>query len=613
MHTVAHRLAWLDQPAAAASAAPGPASAPGSVTPAAGPVTAAPGAGSGGVQRRLEAAYAQAERADDVAAMARVVLAQGGLRVNEQRGAAGDVMLARLRHLARRVDPASSLGLQLRTRLAAENDYLACGSLAILSMLEETTRLDDPAARALALGLAHHCLLGPGTPERAALRRELADELVGESVRTERTGDLLMGLFWQAVDHVVDGDRQAGRRIGELTEALAHCPHRGISYLAGVMDVMLTIRAGDLDRAEARAQECRQQGAAIEDLDALPNFVAHLATIRWYQGRSGELQTLLAQAADSTTPRAIDNSQYGALAVAAAANGDRPAAESAVAALRGRDLRDLPRSSTWLTTLSCLAEAAALLADADTAAEVYELLAPYADLPVIAGPGVVCLGSVQHALGVAALTAGRVDQAVEHLRAAVRRNLVLQHRPAVLMSRARYAQALARRGGPDDLALAREILVVAAQEAGRLGLPLPEFGDRQPEEQPAATCVRDGQQWQLRYGRRHLRLPATVGIAHLAVLLGNPGRDIPAVELAAGPAAVRSTGAPAQPLLGELAAATGLGRRARTFTTDHERARLSVSKAIHRALNAVSRADPMIGEHLRRSVRTGAQCSYRPG
>jgi hypothetical protein len=231
---------------------------------------------------------------------------------------------------------------------------------------------------------------------------------------------------------------------------------------------------------------------------------------------------------------------------------------------------------------------------------------------------------VQHALGIAALTAGRVDQAVEHLRAAVRRNLVLQHRPAVLMSRARYAQALARRGGPDDLALAREILVVAAQEADRLACRCRTSataagraagGHLRPRRPAVAAPVRPA---------GTCGLPATVGIAHLAVLLGNPAATSPPSTCAAGLAAVRldrragpaaagsrgtrqyrqrvaeleariddltardrhddATAAVAERdwLLGELAAATGLGRRARTFTTTTSAPGLSVSKAIHR-------------------------------
>lgn len=506
----------------------------------------------------------------------------------------------------------------------------------------------------MALNLAHHCLAVPVGAERAALRRELASELVGESARTEWCSDLLMGLLWQTVDHFLDGDRQAERRLSELKEALRHYERPGIGYLVSAIDVMLTIRTGDLARAEAQARACHEIGLAVEDLDATPCFISHLAAIHWYQGRMGQLQPMLLDAVHSPTLRVVDNAPYGALAVAAAANGDRLTAAHMLATLCGRDLSELPRSCTWLATMYSIAEAAYLLAETELAEQVYELVRPYAELPVMVGLGIMCLGSVQHVLGVAALTAGRLDLAVQHLRAAVRDNQALRHRPALVMSRARYAQALTRRGGPDDLPAARRALAIAGQEAEQLGLPLPEYGDEQPATPSQATCTRTGQQWTLQLGGRKLLVRDTVGISYVAVLLANPGRDVPALELAAGLEAVRSAGASAQPvldrtaieryrlriaeltdqidefhsgdqpdradaaaaerdwLLGEIASATGLARRARTFSNEHEKARLAVTKAIRRTIRSVNGADPVVGAHLARSIKTGARCSYRP-
>jgi hypothetical protein len=65
-------------------------------------------------------------------------------------------------------------------------------------------------------------------------------------------------------------------------------------------------------------------------------------------------------------------------------------------------------------------------------------------------------------------------------------------------------------------------------------------------------------------------------------------------------------------LTAELAAATGLGGRPRQFTDSAERARIAVGKAIRRALQRVSAADPVIGEALRATVQTGTRCAYRP-
>jgi hypothetical protein len=62
--------------------------------------------------------------------------------------------------------------------------------------------------------------------------------------------------------------------------------------------------------------------------------------------------------------------------------------------------------------------------------------------------GVTCFGSAHQCLGVASLTSGQLDRAVDHLRAAVQHNLALAHWPAVVTSRQPLAQAYALRRGP---------------------------------------------------------------------------------------------------------------------------------------------------------------------
>src|SRR2546429_388560 len=99
---------------------------------------------------------------------------------------------------------------------------------AILAILDEARGTECALARADALSLAHHCLLGPGHGE---LRRALADELVGASARTQRRSDLLMGLLWQTVDLVLDADPLAERRLVELSDLLATEDHLAVGYL----------------------------------------------------------------------------------------------------------------------------------------------------------------------------------------------------------------------------------------------------------------------------------------------------------------------------------------------------------------------------------------------
>lgn len=65
-------------------------------------------------------------------------------------------------------------------------------------------------------------------------------------------------------------------------------------------------------------------------------------------------------------------------------------------------------------------------------------------------------------------------------------------------------------------------------------------------------------------------------------------------------------------LADELGRATGLGGRARSETSQSEKARVAVTKAIRSAIQRVIEVEPEIGAHLDAAVKTGTFCSYRP-
>jgi hypothetical protein len=391
----------------------------------------------------FERAYRLAVAADDVQAMALAALGRAGLWVSEQRTVSGAAQLeARLADVLPLLDAQTPLALRVRARLAAEADYRAGEHAAIMAVLNEIRAAPalDPMLLTEALSLAHHCLLGP---DQVRARQELAAELIRASFRTERRGDLLMGLLWRTVDSFAAGDPHAERLLRELRDQLAERDHLAIGFVVSAIDVMLAIRGGRLDEAEALVASCAKSGAAAGDIDNEWWPGAQLVTVRWYQGRLAELLPMLRDVVHSPALSSVDDSSVAALAVAAALSGDRALAASLLAALGGRGLAGLARSSSWLVTMNGIVEAAFLLDDADVAASAYELLRPYAHLPMVGSLGITCFGSAQQALGVAALTTGQADRAVDHLRAAVQHNLALGHWPAVLASRRRLAQAYA--------------------------------------------------------------------------------------------------------------------------------------------------------------------------
>ncbi|HUB39872.1 MAG TPA: hypothetical protein VMA72_13545 [Streptosporangiaceae bacterium] len=627
----------------------------------------------------FERAYQLAERAANAGAMAQAALGLAGLWVSERRTATGAGMLeARLQHVLPMLEERSVLALRVRARLAAEADYRRGEHEAILALLDEARAAADPVALAEILGLAHHCVLGP---DDLALRRDLAVELVRTSFRTGRRSDRLMGLMWQTVDAYCAADPHAGRLLEELRGELSQDDHRAVGFIVSAIDVMLAIRAGHLDDAESLVAICAKNGVTAGDIDAEWWPGGQLVTIRWYQGRLGELLPMLEDRVYSQALSAVDNSTVVALAVAAALTGDRLTAASCLASLSGSDLADLPRSSSWLVTMNGVVEVAHLLADADVASAAYDLLLPFARLPMIGGPGVSCFGSTHQALGLASLTARELDRGIDHLRLAVQHNLALGHWPAVVSCRRRLADAYAVRDRQGDAEAAQRELDAAAVEAGALGLAVPaaraaitrarttddtatrdtatrDIATRGDAVAPGvATCTRVGRRWQLTLLGRSVLVEDSIGMLHLAVLIANPRREIPAADLVSGLAALRGGGdsGAGQPaldpqavsayrrrlkqlnaaideleagdaadqaaslrverdwIMAQLANAAGLSGRTRFFSDEGERARVAVGKAIRRALARITEADADIGDHLRQRVHTGKRCSYWPG
>ena len=189
-----------------------------------------------------------------------------------------------------------------------------------------------------------------------------------------------------------------------------------------------------------------------------------------------------------------------------------------------------------------------------------------------------------------------------------------------------------------------------------------------PSKKVAAgsSFTREGDYWTIVYEGTTSRLKDAKGLRYLAHLLGNPNREVHALDLVGAvegraPAtgktapdlqseglgdagAVLDAKAKAQyrkrleelqediaeaedfndperaaraqeemdALLEQLGAAVGLGGRDRKAASQAERARLSVTKAIKSAVTRIGEADAALGRHLVTTIRTGIYCSYNP-
>jgi len=165
-----------------------------------------------------------------------------------------------------------------------------------------------------------------------------------------------------------------------------------------------------------------------------------------------------------------------------------------------------------------------------------------------------------------------------------------------------------------------------------------------------ARFVRSGDLWEVGFEGLTVHVAATRGMDDLAVLLGQPGREVHCLELAGAGAVEADTGevidaqarrgyearirdlqediddadanhdlaraerarAELDALVEHLTSALGLAGRGRRQGGTTERARSAVTHRIRNAMRRIADAHPALGRHLTASVSTGTYCRYQP-
>lgn len=607
-------------------------------------------------RRVYERGAAAAERAAEPLARARAALGLGGFWLDEHRDQVDRERVLGVQRSALDGLPAHAKGLRARltVRLAAEAVYDGAAIEPVLDALAAARQLGDPRVLAEALSNSHHAMLAP---EHLDDRRSLAEELIRVASAAGDDLRVLSGLLWKVVNMFHAGDRRAPRVLDELRRRTDAIGCRSISYIVAAIDVMQLIRDGRLDDAEVVAHECFEFGVDVGDADATGYYGAHLLTIRWLQDRDGELLDLARSISTSSTLVVPEFAFAAATAGIAARAGCIDEAAASLRVLCADGLDALPRSSTWLSGIVNITEAAWTIGDAGVAREAYRLLEPFAARPAMPSLAVSCSGLVERALGLAALTFADAALAVDHLSRAVTGNIDLGNRPMTVIARADLATALVVRDRPGDRALAIiefRRAAVAAVEIGmgaraeawrRRAAELSDVGDRDD-----VVLRRDGSRWVVDLDDRQVTVPDLVGVGYLGDLLANPGHEIAALELCGGSAvegahhelidrqalaayrrrvneidALLETAHRAgrgTPVLGlneerealraELSSVLAPSGRSRRFTDSEERARTAVRKAITRAIDVIAAADDGLGSELRATVTTGRSCTYVP-
>nr|WP_157527358.1 hypothetical protein [Kibdelosporangium sp. MJ126-NF4] len=577
--------------------------------------------------------------------LAEAAVGLGGMSVNKYRTKADRARTKSLLHGAIEQLPvgADVLRARLRTRLTAEEAFENATLDGMLEALDDARRTGDQLALAEALSLTHHAMFSPQYGEQ---RLAVAEELIVVAAAAGLDTLTLVGICRRTIDLFHLGDPRAERSLTELGRRASALESRSVLYIHSAMEVMLLVRAGRLDEAADQAAVCYQRGAELGDADALAYYHAQLFSIRWLQGRGSELADLAEQMANSPTMPDLNFTFNATSALLAAEAGAHDRARSALQRITSIGLENIPYISTWLAFMFAVVHAAALLQEETVARQAYDLLLPYAHLPMVPSVGVTCLGSTELPLGMAALTFGDMDTAIDHLTRAVTANVRLGHRPLTAYARADLAEALLRRNNHGDRPRANELLDSAIAEANAMGMT--NRMGRCLKPQTISLGHRDNH-WVVGYGDRETTVDDLVGVRYLARLVANPGTEISALDLVSGGpdsanqpliddtaraaytarahvlvaeiteardnadhARVARLEVELDALTAEIERSTGRAGRSRAFTGSAERARIAVRKAITRAIDAVEAREPAAAMALRSTVTTGYQCSYRP-
>src|SRR5262249_45356489 len=153
------------------------------------------------------------------------------------------------------------------------------------------------------------------------------------------------------------------------------------------------------------------------------------------------------------------------------------------------------------------------------------------------------LGSVARYLGLLAATAGHSDEAAGHFEQALAANARMGARGWLAHTKANYARLLFGRDGAGDREHAIRLAAEAREVAGELGPSAPRARPselRAPpplpgEPAPAQTAIlrRDGPRWKVGLEDQTMALKDGPGVAYLATLLREPGREFHVLDLVA--------------------------------------------------------------------------------
>ncbi len=342
--------------------------------------------------------------------------------------------------------------------LPREVDHAAEVSAEALAMAR---RVGDESTLVTALMARHATRLHVAHAEE---RLRLMDEVV--QLRAGRPELSAEARMWRIYDLCELGQMDAARAEQQRLSRLARELHQPLlRHVALGWESVFTELAGDVEATERLGEEFFRAGERAQAYDARSTRAAKLFAIYRWQGRLDDLREEIEALASGVI--AVP-AWRAALALQQVVCGNREEGLAGARALVAR-LPRIPRDFFWLSAIAVLAEAVALCDDAESAAPLYDALAPYASRHTTHSFA-ASWGSVERPLGLLAATLGRRGDAEAHLRAALAANRAIDAPMLVAITECDLGELLGERelGASAERTARRLGLTVLAERAARL-------------------------------------------------------------------------------------------------------------------------------------------------
>ena len=396
----------------------------------------------GAARSAFTAARELALRRDDARLLAEAALGFAGLGITILDLDADAI--ARLEEALGRTDD-YVLRSRLQARLAVELYYAPDRSRSdtlSADAVASARHADDAGALAAALNARHVALW---RPDRVEERIAVAREMISAAGRADQRHTELQARNWLVTDLFELGDMTACREEiahhGRLADELRLPVFQWYTPLWAAVEAIL---AGRFEEGEQLLVEAEDAGNRAGDRNAelFPPMLRYVAQLEREEFADTDFSFVEDKIANSPAGPAYRAGYAWALA-------GRDEHERAREQLDAAMTYAHPFDANWLSCQAECAEASIILQDATYANVLYERLEPYAGRPATAARAICSYGAIDKSLGGLAALLGRHDDAVRHLRAAVRRNNELGC-PVWASHAQRALAAISARSGGDD-------------------------------------------------------------------------------------------------------------------------------------------------------------------